>query len=58
MRNAEARDMGRNIDLFGKRKDGTIIPLEISLSLVQVDSKIVVTALVRDISKKRCPSWP
>ena len=53
MRNPEARDMGRGVDLFGKRKDGTIIPLEISLSPVKVDSNILVTAIVRDISERK-----
>ncbi len=53
MRNPEARDMGRDIDLFGKRKDGTVIPLEISLSPGHVDSHVVVTALIRDISARK-----
>lgn len=53
MHNPEARDIGRDIDLFGKRKDGTIIPLEISLSPLQVDSNMLVTAIVRDISTRK-----
>jgi two-component system CheB/CheR fusion protein len=53
MRNPESRDMGRGIDLLGTRKDGTIIPLEISLSPLQVDSNILVTAIVRDISTRK-----
>jgi PAS domain S-box-containing protein len=53
LRKPEPRDMGRDIDLFGKRKDGTVFAVEISLSPVKQDSTVLVTAIIRDISERR-----
>jgi PAS domain S-box-containing protein len=53
MRNPEARDMDRAVEIFGRRKDGRSIPLEISLSPFKVDSRTMITALVRDISTRK-----
>jgi two-component system CheB/CheR fusion protein len=53
MRQPVARDMGRGIDLTGKRRDGTIFPVEISLSPVQINDSTMVTAIVRDISERK-----
>jgi two-component system CheB/CheR fusion protein len=53
MRSPEPRDMGRGMDLFGKHKNGTAFPVEISLSPVHVNGSTLVTAIVRDISERK-----
>ena len=51
--NPTARKMGANLDLHGKRKDGTEFPLDISLSPIKTEKGTQVTVIVRDISERR-----
>jgi len=47
------RAMGHNRDLFGKRKDGSGIPVEVSLSHYQRDNEIFVIAFIVDITGRK-----
>ncbi len=51
--NPHLRRMGGELELKGKRKDGSEFPVEIALSPVEAEGKTAAIASVRDISKRK-----
>ncbi len=47
------RSMGQNRDLFGRKKDGTNTPVEVSLSHYRKDNELFVIAFIVDITRRK-----
>lgn len=47
------REMGHGRDLHGRRKDGTGLPVEVSLSHYRKEDKLFVIAFIIDITKRK-----
>ena len=53
MKNPDPRPMGQELDLYALRKDGTTVPVEISLGPTQQSDEVQVVATITDISRRR-----
>ena len=47
------RLIGKTVELMGRHKDGSVIPIELSLSMWSEDEEIAFAAIVRDIRDRR-----
>jgi PAS domain S-box-containing protein len=53
LENPKTRPMGTGLELHARRRDGTLFPVEISLSPMQTEGGMHVTAVIRDVTERK-----
>lgn len=50
---ASSRQMGGRMEIYGARKDGSEVPVEVGISRMESRGEVFMTAFVRDISERK-----
>jgi PAS domain S-box-containing protein len=53
MESGKTNIIGKRREMAGQRKDGSIFPMELSISEIQLNGKRIFTAIIKDISDRR-----
>ncbi|MEJ2635594.1 MAG: PAS domain S-box protein [Calditrichia bacterium] len=53
LKNPQVMFLGNGRELVSIRKDGTVFPVEMSLSPLQSENDLLITAIIRDISQRK-----